>query len=371
MSSKLNIITVGPFPPLRGGISDFHESLVDQLSKKNNVTVLNFKSLYPKIFFPGKTQYSRNKSTFKNVHTILNPINIITWIKGRFLIRKSHTDRLIISYWSFFFIPIYSFLLGSVSRGKRYILFHNVISHEKKTFERFLLTFLINRIDYCIVMNSFNEKLIKEINPNVKIIKNFHPIYKLPFSADSTLRHKKALKVDNKKTILFFGLIRDYKGLDLLINAVGIIKNRMSDLNVLIVGENYESLEPYRKMISSHEMEDNFTFYNKFVDRSDIEKYFLASDLVVLPYKSASQSGVLSLAYNFNRPVLVTNVGGLSDYVSKGKSGFIVDPHSGKISKKIIEFFEQSLFSDMSSYINENKEIFSWESFEKKLNIYE
>ncbi|MDG2188956.1 MAG: glycosyltransferase [Candidatus Marinimicrobia bacterium] len=371
MSSRLKIVTIGPFPPLRGGISDFHEALVNQISKKSDVKVLNFKSLYPKIFFPGKSEYSNNKSSFKNVNTILNPLNVLSWIKGKSLIKENNTDKVIISYWSFFFIPVYMFLLGSVKKENRYVLFHNVISHENKPFEKFLLRHFIKIIGHCIVMNNYNKELILKINPKASIINNYHPIYELPYLDNSSNNYKTDLNIKTKKTILFFGLIREYKGLDLLINAIGLSKNKIKDLKVLVVGENYESLEKYHKMIRAHNMKDSFTFINSFVDKGDIKKYFLSSELVVLPYKSASQSGVLSLAYNFNRPVITTDVGGLSDYVSDKKSGFIVDPNSEDISKKINMFFDENLFETMSKFIKDNKKIFSWESFEKKLKLYE
>ncbi|HIF29845.1 MAG: glycosyltransferase [bacterium] len=370
MSSRLKIVTIGPFPPLRGGISDFHESLVIQLSKRNDVTVLDFKSLYPKIFFPGKSQYSLDKSIFNNIHTILKPLNFFSWLKGKSLIRKKNPDRLILSYWSFFFIPIYMFLLGSTKRGNRYVLFHNVISHENRIFEKFLLKLFIKKIDYCIVMNEYNEKLILQINSRAKIIKNFHPIYELPYSDSSSNIYKKDLNIEKKKTILFFGLIRQYKGLDLLINAIALSKDKLNDLKVLVVGENYQSLDRYHKIIRDCDIEDSFIFVNNFISKADIKKYFLSSDLVVLPYKSASQSGVLSLAYNFNRPVIITDVGGLSDYVSDNKSGFIVQPNSQDISNKINMFFEKNLFEEMSEFIKSDKKRFSWKSFEEKLDLY-
>ena len=371
MSSRLKIVTIGPFPPLRGGISDFHESLVNQISKKSDVKVLNFKSLYPKIFFPGKSEYGNNKSSFKNVNTILNPLNVLSWIKGKSLIKENSTDKIIISYWSFFFIPVYMFLLGSVKKENRYVLFHNVISHENKPFEKFLLRHFIKIIGHCIVMNNYNKELILKINPKANIISNFHPIYEIPYADNSNNNYKADLNIKTKKNILFFGLIREYKGLDLLINAIALSKNKIKDLKVLVVGENYESLEKYHKIIRTHNMKDSFIFINSFVDKDDIKKYFLSSELVVLPYKSASQSGVLSLAYNFNRPVLITDVGGLSDYVSDKKSGFIVEPNPEHISKKINIFFDENLFEMMSNFIKDNKKIFSWESFEKKLKLYE
>ena len=363
MSSRLKIVTIGPFPPLRGGISDFHESLVNQISKKSDVKVLNFKSLYPKILFPGKSEYGNSKSGFKNVNTILNPLNVLSWIKGKSLIRENNTDKLIISYWSFFFIPVYMFLLGSVKKENRYVLFHNVISHENKPFERFLLKRFIKIIGHCIVMNNYNKELILKINSKANIISNFHPIYEIPYVVNSNNNYKADLNINTEKTILFFGLIREYKGLDLLINAIALSRNKIKDLKVLVVGENYESLEKYHEMIRAKNMEDSFIFINHFVDKDDIKKYFLSSELVVLPYKSASQSGVLSLAYNFNRPVVITNVGGLSDYVSDKKSGFIVEPDPVHISKKINMFFEENLFEMMSKFIKDNKKISAWESF--------
>ena len=370
MSSRLKIVTIGPFPPLRGGISDFHESLVAQLNKKNDVTVLSFKSLYPKILFPGKSQYNQDKSVFDDIHTMLNPLSFLSWFKGRSLIKKKDPDRLIISYWSFFFIPIYMFLLGSIKKGNRYVLFHNVVSHENRIFEKFFLKIFIKKIDHCIVMNEYNKKLILQINPKAKIIKNFHPIYELPYSDSKRNIYKNDLKIEKKKTILFFGLIREYKGLDLLINAIALSKDRLNNLKVLIVGENYESLDPYHKMIADHQMEESFIFVNRFVNKVDIKKYFLSSDLVILPYKSASQSGVLSLAYNFNRPVIVTNVGGLSDYISDNKSGFIAQPNSRDISIKINMFFVENLFQKMSEFIKNDKKRFSWKSFEQKLDLH-
>ena len=202
-------------------------------------------------------------------------------------------------------------------------------------------------------ISKISKELILKINPKASIINNYHPIYELPYIDNSSNNYKADLNIKTKKTILFFGLIREYKGLDLLINAIGLSKNKIKDLNVLVVGENYESLEKYHKMIRAHNMEDSFTFINSFVDKGDIKKYFLSSELVVLPYKSASQSGVLSLAYNFNRPVITTDVGGLSDYVSDKKSGFIVDPNSEDISKKINMFFDENLFEfhELSRYL--------------------
>ena len=139
----MKIITIGPFPPLRGGISDFHHALFKQLSKSNDVSVINFKKLYPNILFPGKTQYQDKKVDNDNIYSVINPINIFTWFRGKKIIKKINPDRVIISYWHFFFIPVYLYLLKCTKKGNRYILFHNVISHQNKPYERYLLRLLL------------------------------------------------------------------------------------------------------------------------------------------------------------------------------------------------------------------------------------
>ena len=160
----MKIVTIGPFPPLRGGISDFHYALFKQLSKNNDVSVINFKKLYPNILFPGKTQYQDKKVNDDNVYSVINPINIFTWFRGKKIIKKINPDKVIISYWHFFFIPVYLYLLKRIKKGNRYILFHNVISHQNKPYERYLLKLLLKHVDYCIVMNSFSRNQIINLN---------------------------------------------------------------------------------------------------------------------------------------------------------------------------------------------------------------
>lgn len=364
----MKIVTIGPFPPLRGGISDFHYALFKQLSKNNDVSVINFKKLYPNILFPGKTQYQDKKVNNDNVYSVINPINIFTWFRGKKIIKKINPDKVIISYWHFFFIPVYLYLLKRIKKGNRYILFHNVISHQNKPYERYLLKLLLKHVDYCIVMNSFSRNQIINLNKDKEIIDAFHPLYRVDSRSYTKDTAKEALKISNKNVILFFGLIRDYKGLDLLINSVKYLNNRISDLKVLVVGENYESMSKYYDLIDKANLKDKFLFDLQFVGEHDTIKYFISSDIVVLPYKTASQSGIISLAYNFNRPVVVTDVGGLKEYVVENKTGFIVNPDEKDLSDKINYFFENKLFEEMSLFIKNYKEKFSWKNFEEKIN---
>jgi glycosyltransferase involved in cell wall biosynthesis len=217
-------------------------------------------------------------------------------------------------------------------------------------------------------MNSFSRNQIINLNQDKEIIDAFHPLYCVDSRSYTKDTAKEALKISSKNVILFFGLIRDYKGLDLLINSVKYLNNRIADLKVLVVGENYESMSKYYDLIDKANLKDQFLFDLQFVEEHNIAKYFISSDIVVLPYKTASQSGIISLAYNFNRPVIVTDVGGLREYVVENKTGFIVNPDEKDLSNKINYFFENKLFEEMSLFIKNYKDKFSWKNFEERIN---
>jgi len=363
----LKILTIGPFPPLRGGISDFHYSLFNEFSKHHDISVLSFKKLYPSILFPGKNQYHDKHVDVDSVYNILNPINIFSWFRAKKIINNINPDRIIISYWHFFFIPLYIYILKNAKNVKRYVLFHNVLSHQRKSYEIYLLRLFLKYIDCCVVMNDSAKKQINEIDNNKKIIKTFHPLYVLDNNAHTKESARKELGIVDSKVILFFGLIRPYKGLDNLIKAVKHLNGSLSDFKVVIAGENYESMSKYYNLINKLNLEEKFMFDLKFIDEDNTAKYFIASDIVVMPYKHGSQSGVLSLAYNFNRPVIVTNVGGLSEYIVNGKTGFVVSDEK-ELSNKIGHFFKENMFEEMTYFIRDYKKQFSWKEFERKVN---
>lgn len=371
MVKKLKIVTIGPYPPFRGGISDFHKSIVKQLKLNNNVQVVNFKSLYPSILFPGKSQVV-NQKNFDESKRILNPINFFSWIKCIMFLKNQSPDVIIISYWHPFFAPMYNFIIKRISSKKIYFLFHNVISHQSIPFEEFFVKKIISQKNYnFIVMNESDREKILNINSKANIVENFHPIYNHSFSADDREKFRKEMSLQDKKVILFFGLIRPYKGLDILIDAISLIKSDIKNLKVLIIGESYEKMSKYHKKIKELNLTELFVFNQKFVEEKNISKYFLSSDLVVLPYKSSTQSGVLSLAMNFNKPVIVSSKGGLKDYVEEGKTGFISPPTADQFAKKIKKYFHSNLRDQMEKNIKERKDIFSWNAFEERLNIYD
>jgi len=370
LNNNLKIVSIGPYPPLRGGISDFNKSLIDQLSQKNDITILNFQKLYPRIFFPGKSQYSTDLKEDSSLK-ILNPLSFLSWKKAIRKINQSNTDIVIFSYWHPFFAPMYSFIAKRINVKKIYFLMHNAKAHQFFPFQDFLIKNMIKHASHLVVMNRNEMLTIKNFNFEGEIISSFHPIYNINYNADDRNKFKSELDIHSVPTILFFGLIRPYKGLDVLINAINKIKFQIPNVKVQIVGEPYTDMSNYFSLIEKNDLKSFFKIDTNFVNEEKLKKYFLSSDLIVLPYKKSTQSGILSLSMNFNLPSIVSSKGGLKDYVVNKETGFIVNPNQDDVASAILNFFEHELYSQMSSEIENHKKNFSWKKFEKTLKLDE
>ncbi len=369
MNNNLKIVSIGPYSPFRGGISDFNQHLVNQLKNSHDVTILNFKKLYPKIFFPGKSQYKNIISNSNPSLRILNPLNIFSWKKAIKKINQLNTDIVIFSYWHPFFAFMYSYIAKRINTKKIYFLIHNAKSHQSFPFQNFFINKMLEEATHLVVMNQNEMQRIKRYNLKAKIIISFHPIYEIDYNIDDRERFKNNLGLKSDPIILFFGLIRPYKGLDLLIDAVNHLKIKIPNLKVFVVGEPYTNLSNYFNKIKEHGLESSFIINPNFVDKEDLKKYFLSSDLIILPYKQATQSGILSLSMNFNLPSIVSSRGGLKDYVIDKETGFIVNPDANEIANSIKSFFDKNMFNEMSSSISKHKKNFSWEEFERTLKL--
>ena len=371
MNNNLKIVSIGPYSPFRGGISDFNHHLVTQLKNSHDVTILNFKKLYPKIFFPGKSQYKNNASNNNSSLRILNPLNIFSWRKAIKKINELNTDIVIFSYWHPFFSIMYSYIAKRINTKKVYFLIHNAKSHQNFPFQNFFLKKMLKEGTHLVVMNENEMKRIKRYNLEAKIINSFHPIYEIDYNIDDRVRFKNNLGLKSDPTILFFGLIRPYKGLDILINAVNRLKIKIPNLKVFIVGEPYTDLRNYLNKIKEYGLESSFIIHPNFVSKEDLSKYFLSSDLIVLPYKQATQSGILSLSMNFNLPAIVSSKGGLKDYIVEKETGYIVDPNEDEVALSIHSFFNNNMYDIMTKNISNHKKNFSWEEFERTLQLYD
>ena len=364
----MNIILVSTAPPYRGGISEHTKGLYNNLIKNHSVKIFSFSYQYPKIFFPGKSQKINNDQKFNNTYYSINSINPFSWLKTTQAILKCNPDLVIFSYWNPFFAPCFGYiaklLKNKIGSNKLISICHNIEPHEKKIVNNSLNKFYLKPFKKFMLMSSFVESQLKLYKNNFKSTVRFLPIdkdYKINFKKD-TIKLEMGYNL-NQKLILFFGLIRPYKGLDNLLNAVkNILLN--NKIKLIIAGEAYESLDKYKSIINEYDINKNVVWIHEFLSNNMIEKLMIASDLLVLPYKTASQSGVLSQAWQYNLPSIVTKVGGLPEYVDHGKSGYVVEANDiYELKQKIIYFFESNNYVSMSKYINLNKEKFSWDNY--------
>ena len=364
------IVILGPAYPLRGGgMSTFNERLAREFIKKGHqVIIYTFSLQYPSILFPGKTQYSDDQPPVDlHIKVKVNSINPFNWIRIGTELKKERPDFLVIRYW----IPFMALCLGtiaSMTRKNRHTrivgIIDNAIPHEKRPFDTNLTRFFLNRMDKCITMTKKVEKdLIKLKTPPEKLARCMHPLYDNYGEAIDKVEARKALNINNKDhLILFFGFIRDYKGLDLLIKAMANENVRKEDVKLLVAGEFYTKPQPYEDLVQSLHLKESIIWHNHFIANDLIRVYFSAADLVVQPYKQATQSGVTQIAYYFETPMVVTNVGGLPEMVTHQKAGYVVQPHENDIAAAIVDYFKNNRKQYFRKGIKEEKKRFSWET---------
>ena len=364
----MQIALISVAPPYRGGISKQTSILVENLSKNHSVDVINYSRQYPDFLFPGKTQYLDDKLENDNSSRMIDSINPLTWFSTGNKLAKKNYDLVIFRFWNPFFAPALGVISGIIKKKSSYTklmsLCDNILPHEKTPFAYFLTTYLFDKLDGHIVQSSQTENELQEVVENPVYEKRFHPIYtNFPKKIDKITARKK-LGLSAKNIILYFGIIRDYKGFDILLNAIAELKDSGLDFHLLAGGECYGSDEKYTQLISNLGISDYITWHNKYIPDSEVSNYFSAADVVALPYRTASQSGVTQIAYSYDLPVIVTKVGGLPEIVDEGQSGFTIEPENPTELANILEKnLKAGTFLEMATYIKKFKQKFSWEYF--------
>ena len=348
---RKKIILVGPAYPYRGGNALFVAHLYEALSKSFDIEVINFTRLYPQLLFPGTRQEDVSKVPIKAHPStrLIDSINPLTWFKTANYISRQNPD-LVAFIW---YQPFFGFSIGTIARlirkkfkGRILFITENIISHESMFYDRILTRYALRSADKFLVLSDVVEKGIKTLYPDKKVFRSTLPIYDC-YGFDQGLSKSDARKklgiAENKKVLLFFGYIRAYKGLMNLIEAMPYLLKEDENYFLLIVGEFYESKEKYFERIKELNIDKNVLVIDEFVPNEEVGLYYSAADLVVLPYNSATQSGILNIAYGFKKPVVVTNVGGLPELVEDGKTGFIVEPHNPlALAEGIKKYFSAS-----------------------------
>ncbi|MBW8324549.1 MAG: glycosyltransferase [Prolixibacteraceae bacterium] len=368
---------IGPAYPYRGGIATTNERLAEEfLSMGFDVEIETFTVQYPSFLFPGKTQFN-SKPAPENltIHRSVNSINPLNWLKVGRRISKEKPDLVIIRYWLPFMAPSLGTIAGQIHKNKHTVIIclaDNVVPHEHRPGDRLLTNYFIQRIDGLIAMSRSELTEASAFRKNLPLGYCPHPIFdnygeRLSFEV---AKHKLKLDVDTKY-LLFFGFIRDYKGLDLLIDAFADERMRKFPVKLLVAGEYYSSPEPYLELIKKNNLEDLIELRTDFIPDDEVNLYFSAADMVVQPYKSATQSGVTQIGYHFNKPMLVTNVGGLSEIIPDGKIGYVVEPDAVSIADAMVDFFANNRIAEFEANIIEEKKKFSWSNLVQTfLSVY-
>lgn len=367
------ITIMSVFPPYRGGIATFSDYLYKHLSKKTEVEAYNFSALYPGILFPGKSQFIDNPASFDAyAKTVLHSWNPLKWKSAYKSILSNTTKHFIICYWHPFFSPVYLRLI-KYARKKRpdltiTILTHNVIPHERFPFGKWLSKSLMDSTDKVIVLSEKSKKECIRLGIQSPVTKLFHPVYSQdpPTINKAELRTKYGIPEDSFVP-LFFGLIRPYKGVDIFIEAINAIDLNIHKIHPVIAGEFYSDKDELISRINS-DQKNNYRIIDRFVSDEEMAELFTLSDVLVMPYKSASQSGILANAINFQLPAIVSDLEGLTEHLEHNKTGWILpqnDPE--ELSKAITELNEQDLLPEMSEALGELNEVLSWDSFTNKV----
>tara|TARA_B100001287_G_C22682404_1_gene531250 strand:+ start:121 stop:1254 length:1134 start_codon:yes stop_codon:yes gene_type:complete len=364
---KRKILIVGPAYPFRGGIAHFNNALAMAYSKLDfNVQIFSFSLQYPKFLFPGKSQYENGVAPLGiNIYSIINSINPFNWINIARKINNERPDYIIIRYWLPFMAPCLGTIARLVSKKIKIIaITDNIIPHEKRIGDHILTKYFLKSCDAFVTLSkSVLKDLSQFVDTDLKVFIP-HPIYDI---FGDKISKKSALSnlglADNKKYLLFFGFIRKYKGLDLLIKALSDSRLRKLDVKLIIAGEFYDNQKEYLTLINELDLRNQIIINSSFIPTEKVKDFFCASDLVAQTYRTATQSGVTQIAYHFERPMLVTDVGGLSEIVSNQKVGYVTAKDPKAIADAINDFYINKKENEFVKNTIEEKKRFSWNNF--------
>ena len=365
----MDITVIGPIKPYKGGVSQYNTHLCNSLKNKFNLKIISFKRLYLKLFYPGTEQ--KDNTSKLDAEYSLDSINPLTWFKAAYKIKKEDPDLVIFVWGTLPWAPAY-FILEILTKylTKAKILFscHNIMQHENYPFNIPLTKLALAYSNYYIVHSKEDKNNLLKLFPNASVKNLFLPMFQALNTKQIT--KQKAKKELNLKgnTILFFGFIRSYKGLKYLIKALPII-NKKVKLKLIIVGEFWEDKETYISLIKNLKLK-NITLVDHYISNNKL-RYINASDIIVLPYTTATQSAVVQTAYSFNKPVIVTNVGGLPEVVEDKKTGIVVEPKDfSAIANAIIYFYKNKKEKSFSKNIATYKKRFIWDKYVETIESF-
>lgn len=365
MNRSKKIILIGPIYPYKGGISHYTGLMYRELAKRHDVEMISYKMQYPKfLFHKEQRDYSNDSFKIEGAQYLLHTANPFNIVKTARYIRRRKPDLVVIQWWHPYFVPCYFLLTRFMGRQNIVFVCHNVFPHERFPLDKILTRLALNNGCHFIVHAAEEAKELTKIQPHPDYVVTPHPTYNaFRFEGMSREQAREQLSIgQEERSLLFFGYVREYKGLKYLLRAMPEICREDEKVKLWVVGEFGADREEYFKLIHELEIEDRVQVRDAYTPDREVEKYFAAADLVVLPYTSATQSGIVQIAYGFTKPVVVTDVGGLPDVVKDGETGYIVEAGNPQaIAGAVVRFFREGQAQRMQENIEKEAYRFSWE----------
>ncbi len=363
-NEKWRIAVLGPMHPYRGGIAHFTEMTVEGLDARGHeMQPVSFARQYPEVLFPGKTQFEPDDEApaiVREAPRLLDPLNPLSWLRAAWHLRDKDPDAVVFQYWMPFFAPAY----GTVARILRwagipsFAVVHNALPHERHLGDAWLSRFFLAACAGHVVMSDAVADNLQPLRrPDAAVRRIEHPVYERFGDPVPRAEARAALDLpDDASVILFFGFVREYKGLHVLLESLPEVLEALPDLHLVVAGEPYDEPERYRRLIREHGLGDRVHWHDEYIPSSEVPTHFCAADLVVQPYVSATQSGVAQIATYFERPMVVTDVGGLAETIPHEEAGFVVSPEDPPaLAEAIVRFFREDWGERLVEGVRERK----------------
>jgi glycosyltransferase involved in cell wall biosynthesis len=359
------VVIIGPAWPLRGGLATFDQRLAKQfIDEGMDCSIYSFSLQYPSFLFPGTTQYSTDPAPEDlTIVSAINSINPFNWISVGNKLKEMRPDIIVVRFWLPFMGPALGTILKRVRKNRHtkiIAITDNVIPHEKRPGDHAFTKYFLMSCDAFITMSEKVMHDLRTFEQNKPAKQVLHPLYDNFGAAVSKEEARRKLKLNvDDRIILFFGFIRKYKGLDILLNAMNNIRQQKKEIRLLVAGEFYEDAQPYYDLINKLGLKDIVIMHSEFIPDGDVKYYLCAADAVIQPYRNATQSGVTPLAYHFEKPMIVTNVGSLPSLVPDGKVGLVAEPDAGSIAAAVMRYYElgENYFIP---HLRSEKQKYSW-----------
>ncbi len=364
--SGRKIVLVGPMHPYRGGIAHFLETMYRGLQARGHaVEAVTFTRQYPERFFPGKTQYETGDVAHPvPARRLIDTINPATWFSAARQVAARQPDAVLFKYWMPFFAPAFGTIARRVrKRGARVIVVvDNAIPHERRPGDLALGRYFFKAVDGCIVMSEAVGRDLRRLGVEAPVRQVVHPVYDLFGEAPPQAEARAALGLPPAAPVLlFFGFIRRYKGLHVLLEAMPLILDALPEARLLVAGEFYEDEAPYRRLIAQNGLHERVLLHGEYLPNEAVPRYFAAADVVVQPYVSATQSGVAQVAFHFDKPAIVTDVGGLAEVVPHERAGLVVPPEDpAALAAAVVRFFREEMGARLAEGVRREKKKYSW-----------